>query len=164
VAASLITDTIVGSLNLSQFDLQAFRRAVPFLRTLRRATWRLAAVVSAIFLLVCAARAQQEPKPKVPGLDKIISAQEHLMFTGTIKSVDEKHNILTVNSVEGGDTEIFPIKHTTHVLTADGFRKKLDVLSPGVQVNVFYDQRSDRRTVTSIELYTSESKKKEPHS
>jgi hypothetical protein len=121
-------------------------------------------VVSVIFLVVCAARAQQEEKPKIPGLDKIISAQEHLMFTGTVKSVDEKHNILSVSSVEGGDTEIFPIKHSTHVLTADGFRKKLDVLSPGTQVNVFYDQRADRRTVTSIELFTSESKKKEPHS
>jgi len=154
----------VSSLDLSHFDRQAIRSEVRCLRTQRHASWRLAVVVSVIFLVVCAARAQQEEKPKIPGLDKIISAQEHLMFTGTVKSVDEKHNILSVSSVEGGDTEIFPIKHSTHVLTADGFRKKLDVLSPGTQVNVFYDQRADRRTVTSIELFTSESKKKEPHS
>ena len=64
----------------------------------------------------------------------------------------------------GGITEIFPIKHSTHVLTSDGFRKRLDVLSPGTHVIVYYDQRADRRTVTRIELFASESKKKEPHS
>ena len=128
-----------------------------------RASWRLALVVPAILLLVGAASAQQE-KPKVPGLDKIISANEHLAFTGTVKSVDEKHNTLSIDAVEGGDTEIFPIKHTTRVETADGFRKKLDILSPGTRVIVYYDQRSDRRTVTRIELFASQSKKKEPHS
>ena len=122
-------------------------------------------VVAATLLLVGAAFAQQqEEKPKIPGLDKIIAANEHLAFTGTVKSVDEKHNVLSIDSVEGGNTEIFPIKHTTHVMTADGFRKKLDVLSPGTYVTVYYDQRSDHRTVTRIELLTSESKKKEPHS
>jgi hypothetical protein len=130
---------------------------------MRRESWRLAVVVPAILLLVCAAPAQ-EPKPKVPGLDKIISANEHLAFTGTVKSVDEKHNILSIDSVEGGDTEIFPIKHSTHVETADGFRKKLAVLSPGTRVIVYYDQHADRRMVTRIELLASESKKKEPPS
>ena len=151
-------------LTFSHIDLQAVRRQVPRLRTLRRASWRLAGVVPAILLLVCVAAAQQQEKPKIPGLDKIIAANEHLAFHGTVKSVDEKHNILSVNSVEGADTEIFPIKHSTHVETADGFRKKLDVLSPGTYVTVYYDQRADHRTVTRIELYTSESKKKEPHS
>ena len=111
-----------------------------------------------------AARAQQEEKPKVPGLDKIIAANEHLMFTGTVKSVDEKHNITELIQWRDADTEIFPIKHSTHVETADGFRKSLDVLSPGTRVIVYYDQRADRRTVTRIELFASESKKKEPHS
>ena len=116
-----------------------------------------------MLMFVSAALAQQE-KPKVPGLDKIIAANEHLMFTGKVKLLDEQHNTLSVSSVEGSDTEIFPIKHSTHVLTSDGFRKKLDVLSPGTQVIVYYDQRADHRTVTQIELYTSETKKKEPHS
>ena len=150
-------------LTITHSDPQRVRRQRQWLRTVRRASWRVALAFAAILLLVCAAPAQEE-KPKIPGLDKIISANEHLMFTGTVKSVDEKHNILSVSSVEGGDTEIFPIKHSTHVLTADGFRKKLDALSPGTRVNVFYDQRADHRTVTSIELFTSESKKKEPHS
>ncbi len=121
-------------------------------------------MVFAIFFLTVAARAQEEEKPKIPGLDKIISANEHLLFTGTVKSVDEKHNILSVSSEVGVDTEIFPIKHGTRVETADGFRKKLDVLSPGTRVMVYYDQRADHRTVTRIELFASESKKKEPRS
>ena len=114
-------------------------------------------------MLVAPASAQDE-KPKVPGLDKIIAAEEHLMFTGKIKLLDVEHNTLSVSSVEGSDTEIFPIKHSTHVLTSDGFRKKLDVLIPGTQVIVYYDQRADHRTITHIDLYTSESRKKEPHS
>jgi hypothetical protein len=130
---------------------------------MRRASWRLAVVLPAIFLIVGVARAQEE-KPKIPGLDKIIAANEHLAFTGTVKSVDTKHNFLSVDSVEGGITEVFPIKHSVHVETADGFRKRLDVLSPGTRVIVYYDQRSDKRMVTRIELFASESKKKEPHS
>jgi len=132
-----------------------------YLRTVRPKSWQLAAVISAILLLACVALAQQEEKPKIPGLDKIIAANEHLMFTGTVKSVDEKHSVMSIDA-EGGTTEIFPIKHSTHVETADGFRKKLDALSPSTRVMVYYDQRADRRTVTRIELFASESKKKEP--
>ena len=115
-------------------------------------------------LLLMGAGLAQEEKPKIPGLDKIISSNEHLAFTGTVKSVDEKRNVISVLGVEGEDTEIFPIKHSTHVETADGFRKRLDVLSPGTRVIVYYDQHADHRTVTRIELFASETKKKEPHS
>ena len=154
---------MVKTLNFSHFDLQAVRQQVQCLRTVWRVSWRLALVIPALLLFVGAASAQDE-KPKVPGLDKIISANEHLCFTGTVKSVDEKHNIMSIDAVEGGDTEIFPIKHNTHVETADGFRKKLDVLSPGTRVIVYYEQRADHRSVTRIELFASEAKKKEPHS
>ena len=156
-------DSNVRVLPLSHFDSQAVRPRGQGLRTVQQASLRLAMAVAAILLLVCAAPAQEE-KPKIPGLDKIISANEHLAFTGAVKSVDEKHNILSVNSVEGGTTEIFPIKHSTHVLTTDGFRKKLDALSPGTHIIVYYDQRADHRSVTRIELLASETKKKEPHS
>ncbi len=147
----------------SHFDSQALRRLEARFRPIWCVIWRPASLVLAIFLLLGAAQAQDE-KPKVPGLDKIIAANEHLMFTGKVKLLDEEHNTLSVSSVEGSDTEIFPIKHSTHVETADGFRKRLDVLSPGTRVIVYYDQRSDHRTVTRIELFASESKKKEPHS
>jgi len=154
--------SIVKILTFSKSDFQVRRRQLLSLRPMRRAIW-VGALIPAILLLVCAARAQDE-KPKIPGLDKIISSNEHLAFTGTVKSVDEKHNIISVDAVEGSDTEIFPIKHTTHVETADGFRKKLDILLPGTRIIVYYDQRADHRTVTRIELFASESKKKEPHS
>ena len=123
----------------------------------------MSAALPALLLLSGAVFAQQE-KPKFPGLDKILNANEHLAFTGTIKSVDEKHSILSVNSVEGENTEIFPIKHGTRVLTADGYRKRLDALSPGMHVIVYYDQRSDRRSVTNIQMLASQTKKKAPPS
>ena len=154
--------SIVKILTFSKSDFQVRRRQLLSLRPMRRAIW-VGALIPAILLLVCAARAQDE-KPKIPGLDKIIAANEHLAFNGTVKLLDEKHSTLSISSVEGGDTEIFPIKHSTHVETIDGFRKKLDVLSPGTRVIVYYDQRADHRTVTRIELLASESKKKEPHS
>ena len=150
-------------LTLSQFDRQCLRRLLRRGRTLWRVSWRVAVVIPAILIFAGAARAQLggEEKPKIPGLDKIIAANEHLAFTGTVKSVDEKHNLMSIDA-EGGTTEVFPIKHGTHVMTSDGFRKRLDVLSPGTRVIVYYDQRADHRTVTRIELFASESKKKEP--
>ena len=148
-------------LTSSQFDLRAVRSPLQYLRTVRPKSWQLAAVIPAILLLACVALAQQEEKPKIPGLDKIIAANEHLMFTGTVKSVDEKHSVMSIDA-EGGTTEIFPIKHSTHVETADGFREKAGRSLSGTRVMVYYDQRADRRTVTRIELFASESKKKEP--
>jgi len=161
VIASFKADSSVRILTRFHFDRLTLRRRGQYFRAIWHLGWPLFVVVLG---LVCAASAQQEEKPKIPGLDKIIAANEHLCFTGTVKSVDEKHNVLSINSVEGSDTEIFPIKHGTHVETSDGFRKKLDILSPGTRVIVYYDQRSDHRTVTRIELFNSESKKKEPHS
>lgn len=148
---------------LPHFGVQASRVARTRFAAVWRAIWRPALLVLTLLVFVGAAPAQEE-KPKVPGLDKIIAANEHLMFTGKVKLLDEKRNTLSVSSVEGADTEIFPIKHGTRVLTSDGFRKKLDVLTPGTQIIVYYDQRADRRSITQIELYTSETKKKEPHS
>ena len=84
-------------LTFSHFDLQAIRRRMQCLQTVWRGTWRAAVLLPAIFLLAGATRAQEE-KPKIPGLDKIISANEHLMFTGTVKSVDEKHNTLSIDA------------------------------------------------------------------
>jgi hypothetical protein len=133
-------------------------------RTFCRQISRLALIGLVALISVGSALAQEEEKPKVPGLDKIIEANQHLMFTGKVKAVDLNRNTLSVSSIEGSDTEIFPIKSSTHVLTSDGFRKKIDVLSPGTQIIVYYDQRADRRSITHIDLYTSETKKKEPHS
>lgn len=130
-----------------------------------QASWWVATFIVLVLSSVLTARAQQdEEKPKVPGLDRIIAEEEHLAFTGTVKSVDQKRNIITIDSIEGSDTEIFPIKHSTYVLGTDGYKKRLAILSPGTNVIVYYDQRSDRRMVTRIEMLARASKKKEPHS
>jgi len=153
----------VKSLSKRQFEVQAKRHSTERILAACSASRRPALLILTLLFALGSALAQEE-KPKVPGLDKIIAANEHLMFTGKVKTLDIEHNTLSVSSVEGSDTEIFPIKHGTHVYTSDGFRKKLDILSPGTQVIVYYDQRSDRRTITHIDLYTSETKRKEPHS
>jgi hypothetical protein len=163
VFVSFVADSDVKTDFLSHFGGQAVRRGQVEFPAVWRVSWRPAQLLLAMLMFVGAAPAQQE-KPKVPGLDKIIAANQHLMFTGKVKLLDEKRNTLSVSSVEGSDTEIFPIKHSTRVLTSDGFRKKLNVLTPGTQIIVYYDQRSDHRSITQIELYTSETKKKEPQS
>jgi len=163
VLAFITADSVVKTVSLPHFGGPVFRRAEARFPAVWRVRWQPALLLLAMLTFGGAAPAQQE-KPKVPGLDKIIAANQHLMFTGKVKLLDEQHNTLSVSSVEGSDTEIFPIKHSTRVLTSDGFRKKLDVLTPGTQIIVYYDQRSDRRSITQIELYTSETKKKEPHS
>ena len=160
---SFIADSDVKTDSLLHFGVQTLRRAQVRFPAIRPAIRRPALVVLAMLMFVVTAPAQQE-RPKLPGLDKIISANQHLMFTGKVKLLDEKRNTLSVSAVEGSDTEIFPIKHNTRVRTSDGFRRKLNVLTPGTQVIVYYDQHSDRRTITRIELFTSETTKKEPQS
>lgn len=158
-----VPNITVDNLFFSHFVTRIIRRNAKRHPVVSHPGRRLAFLLVALLLIVAAVPAQEE-KPKVPGLDKIIAANEHLMFTGKVKVLDEDHNTLSVSSVEGSDTEIFPIKRGMHVYTSDGFRKKLEVLQPGVQIIVYYDQRADRRTITHIDLYTSETKKKEPHS
>jgi len=145
-------------------SLQTARNAMRNLRDVTRSGGWIALLVLAVLLPAFSLPAQQGEKPKVPGLDKILNAQEHLAYTGTIKLVDEKRNTISIDSVEGGNTEIFPIKHNTFVLGSDGYRKKLSALSPGTKVIVYYEQRSDKRMVTRIEMLPAESKKEEPHS
>jgi 3-dehydroquinate synthase class II len=81
-----------------------------------------------------------------------------------VQSLDEKRNILNVNAVEGGVTEIFPIKRSTHVFAPDGSRLKLGDLAPGTNVLVYFDLRADHRSVTRIDIIPSESKKPAPPS
>ena len=123
---------------------------------------RLALVLFAVLLGLCAlepARAQEERKHKVPGLDKITSGAEHQAFSGRIQSLDLQHSILNVNTVQGSDTEVFPIKKTVHVETANGGRLTLNELAPGTSVIIYYDQRGDRRSVRDIIVLQSASGK-----
>jgi hypothetical protein len=121
-------------------------------------------VISGLLLAASLASAQERTLSKVPVIDKVTSTASHQAFTGTVQSLDEKHNVLNVNSVEGGVTEIFPIKKSTHVLGPDGSRLKLGDLVPGSNVIVYFELHADRRSVKSIEILPGESKKQAPPS
>jgi len=109
--------------------------------------------------------AQDQRKPKVPVIDKIASGgSTQQLFIGTVKSVDLDSEVLYVDNINGKSTEIFPIKKKVHVSFADGVKLKLAQLKPGTLVNVYYDQKGDRRTVTAIEVVASSNKKKAPPS
>ena len=111
-------------------------------------------------------KAQEQRKSKVPVIDKITAGgPTQQMFTGIVKSVDLDSNVLNVDNVSGKSTEIFPIKKKVHVAFADGAKLKLAQLKTGTLVNVYYDQKGDRRTVTRIEvLAAGGAKKKTPPS
>jgi hypothetical protein len=133
-----------------------------------RALWQvgflLALVIPVLLLAASLSSAQDRPKSKLPVIDKITSGASHQAFSGIVKSVDEKHQVLNVNAVEGGVTEIFPVKKNTHVIGPDGTRLKLDDLVPGTNIIVYFELRADRRSVKRIEILSSESKKQAPPS
>lgn len=107
----------------------------------------LAAFFAGVHLLP----AQQEHHNKLPGLDKVTSSgPTRQAFTGKIKSFDRKRELLSVNTIEGADTEIFPLKKKVKVSSANGLKLKLVSLKPGTSITVFYELKGDRRTVDQI--------------
>ena len=95
--------------------------------------------------------AQEQRKPRVPGLDKITSpGVTQQAFMGVVKSIDLESEVINVDNMDGKSTEFFPIKKKIHVVSADGDKLKLTTLKPGTNVLVYYDQKGDRRTVTRI--------------
>jgi hypothetical protein len=109
----------------------------------------LALVLAAGFGLVVTSA--QEEKHKMPVIDKITSGGgSHLAFTGKIQVVDVKKELLNVNTVSGVDTEIFPLKKTVHIASADGERLSLNSLTPGTSVLIYYEQKGDRRSIKDI--------------
>jgi Cu/Ag efflux protein CusF len=96
-------------------------------------------------------KAQEQRKPKVPGLNKITSGgPTQQQFSGIVRSVDLGSQILNVDTVKGNATEIFPIRNKVHVVTADGDKLKLTKLKPGASVLIYYEQKGDHKTVTQI--------------
>jgi len=135
-----------------------------FSKTVGRVAFRGARVYTVLLLACGFAFAQRNGLEKVPVVDKITNPSSHQGFIGTVQSLDEKQKILNVNSVEGGVTEIFPIKKGTSVIGSGGARLKLTDLKPGTSVIVYYEQRTDRRSVEHIDIIGAESKKPAPHS
>lgn len=109
------------------------------------------------------AKAQEQPRiPKVPGISKSSTGPVQQMFSGVLKSIDLKEEILNVDAVNGNTSEMFPIRGKIHVSTADGDKIKLEKLKPGTNVLVYYDQKGERRTVTRIVVLAGSQKKKNP--
>lgn len=96
--------------------------------------------------------AQQQHKPKVPGLDKVTAGPSRQAFTGTVQSLDLEHRVLNVNTVQGSNTEIFPFNKGTRLTAADGTKLKPVALKPGTIVMVYYEQKGDRRMAKQIEV------------
>ena len=110
-------------------------------------------ILGSVLAAFCApgvVRAQQEHKRKVPGLDKITGRPAEQAFSGIVQSLDLHHQLLNVNTVQGENTEVFPLRKGTRVATANGGRKRLSQLTPGTNVLIYYEQRGDRRTVKQI--------------
>jgi len=95
---------------------------------------------------------QESERHKVPVIDKINAGNSHQAFNGTVQSFNEKEKVLNVNTVEGGNTEIFPLKKSVRVETVAGARLDLTALAPGTNVMIFFDQRNGQRKVTRIEV------------
>lgn len=113
------------------------------------------AVATAGGLAVSSGYSQEPHKSKLPGLDKIASGSQRLAFSGNIQSLDAKREILHVNTVQGGTTEVFPVKKGIHVSTVDGSKLKLNALKPGTNVIVYYEQKGEKRTVKEIVVLSS---------
>jgi hypothetical protein len=94
--------------------------------------------------------AQDERRIKVPVIGKIAGGSTHQAFSGKVKSVDLKRELLSVGTVEGGATEFFPIKKNVSVQSADGNKLKVKQLTPGTNIIVYYDVKEDRRSVSEI--------------
>ena len=119
----------------------------------------------AFFCGAIPARAQEQRKSKLPVIDKITGGSSKQAFSGIVESVDMKRKLLNVNTVEGGNVEIFPVKKGISVSAANGSKLKLTELTPGTNVIIYYEQKGDRRAVEEIVVLTAspaEEKKKSP--
>ena len=106
-------------------------------------------------VLGLAAAQAQERKHKVPALEKIMGGSSHQAFSGKVQSLDLDRKILSVDTVQGGVTETFPVKKRVEVVMAGGAKHDLAALTPGTNVLIYYEQKGDRRTVKQIVILAS---------
>ena len=102
----------------------------------------------------------QEHKSKVPIVGKLSPGRLQQAYSGKIQSVDLKQKILSVNSLNGEDSEIFPIKKNVRVENLGGTRMKVSALTPGSTVLIYYDQKSRARSIKNIIILSSGKKQK----
>jgi hypothetical protein len=99
-------------------------------------------------------RAQSE-MGSVPVTRKPSPGRKQQAYSGRIQSLDLKEKILSVTALHGQDSEIFPIKKNVRVENLVGGRLRLDALTPGMSVLIYYDQKSGERTVKHIVVLSS---------
>jgi len=124
---------------------------------------RVALAALAGISLLCA---QADRKRKVPVLDKLTAGPNRQAFSGKVQSLDLTRAVLNVDAVNGGGPEIFPVRKGVKVMTAEGGKLKLEGLTPGTSVIIYYDQKSSRREVKEIVVLGNEagkSKTEPPH-
>ena len=120
-----------------------------------------AALLLAGLVIPGAGWAQQPNKLKLPFPSKIEGGSTLQAFSGKVESLDTKRNLLNVNPVEGTGTEIFPIRKSVQVKSADGNKLELSQLKSGRDVIIYYEQKGNRRTVKEIVVLDSGSIKTE---
>jgi hypothetical protein len=130
-------------------------KGVVYLPTFRTICHSAAAVGVVVLLAGIAAprlgARQDDHKKKVPVLDKITSAPNGSNeFNGKVQSLDLKAEVLNVQSLREDDVEIFPIKKTVTVASANGYRVDISTLKPGTNILVYFEQRGDKRKVKEI--------------
>ena len=106
--------------------------------------------------------AQDQRKRKIPVVDKLTSGANHQAFSGKVETLDLERHVLEVNASEGKSLEIFPIKKSIQVSTADGGRLKLKELTPGTSIIIYYEQKGDQRTVKEIVVLAAGPEEKKP--
>ncbi len=115
-----------------------------------------------------AVHGQDAHKRKVPVVSKVISGSSHQAFSGRVESVDLERKLVNVNTVEGGNVEIFPFSKGVRVNSADGEKLQLHDLKPGTNVIIYFEQKGDRRMARQIVVLTTapvdEKKKSSPPS
>lgn len=110
---------------------------------------------------LASAQVPDQPSSRIPMKGKGTTGPSRQAFSGRVQSVDLKRNLLKVDTVEGGVTEIFLVKKKTPVSMADGTKMEIQTLAPGTNVIVYFEQKEDRRPVSRIlVLAASEGEKK----
>jgi hypothetical protein len=129
-------------------------------RWLRRAAIPL---LCGLVVAACAqtAGAQEERKPRLPVLSKLTTGSVRQAFSGKVQSLDLKRKLLMVDTVEGGATEIFPVKKDVPVSMVDGEKIKLKELKAGTSVLIYYRQKNDRRAVSEIIVLSAGAEEKD---
>jgi hypothetical protein len=146
-----------NSTRINNLAFQVAKRKGVFAPAGGRSRWVLVALLAPcmfVFSQALPLRAQQH-KSKVPIVGKLSSGNLQQAYSGKIQSLDLKQKVLNVNSLHGQDSEIFPIKKNVRVESLDGGRMKLDALTPGMTVLIYYDQKSGARTVKNIIVLSS---------